>query len=77
MNAVVALVILTGAGCQSLIDTQPGITIAYKVPCAIVLREQSANPFKIVQQPNVITQAKVVPPYKYPPKKKKKKKKRR
>ena len=75
MNAVVALVILTGAGCTSPVVQSAHETVAHKVPCAIVLREQSANPFKVAQAPNTVTaeSLKVAPVYKYPSKKKYKK----
>lgn len=68
-GAVVALIILTGVGCESPLEQRPGVTVAYRVPCAIVLHEQTANPFKLAQQVNVITPAK--------PKAKRKKRKRR
>lgn len=79
MSAVIALVILTGAACSSPVEQEARETVAYQVPCAVVIREQFANPFKIAQAPNTITPAapKAVPKYKYPPKKKHRKKKRR
>lgn len=83
MSAVVALVILSGAACSSPVEQAPRETIAHQVPCAIVIRERSANPFKIVQQPNTITPAaapvktKAAPKYTYKTKTKKKSKKRK
>lgn len=85
MSAVVALVILSGAACFSPVEQAPRETVAYQTPCAIVIREQTANPFKIAQQPNTITPAsatlkataKAKPKFKYPPSKKKPKKKRK
>lgn len=82
MSAVIALVILTGAACSSPVEQAPRETIAHQVPCAIVIRERSANPFKIVQQPNEITPAatsvktKAKPKYTYKTKKKKSKKRK-
>lgn len=82
MSAVVALVILSGAACSSPVEQAPRETIAHQVPCAIVIRERSANPFKIVQQPNEITPAaapvktKAAPKYTYKTKKKKPKKRK-
>lgn len=82
MSAVVALVILSGAACSSPVEQAPRETIAHQVPCAIVIRERSANPFKIVQQPNTITKAsapvgkKAAPKYTYKTKKKKSKKRK-
>jgi hypothetical protein len=73
-GAVVALVMLTGPGCYSPIEQQPNTTIVYKVPCAIVIREQTANPFKRVQEANTVTPAKAVSK---PKKKKRRVKKRR
>lgn len=77
MTPIVAIVILTGASCASPVEQLDRTTVAWQVPCAIVLREQSANPFKAVQQPNTITPAAAVPKYTYAPKKKKKKRKGR
>lgn len=57
MSKIVALVVLTGAACGSPLEEGPGTTTVYRVPCAIVFREQTANPFKIAQQPNTITPA--------------------
>lgn len=58
MTTVIALVILTGAACSSPVEQADRVTVAYQVPCAIVIREPSANPFKVAQQPNSIS----VPP---------------
>lgn len=83
MSTIVALVILTGASCSSPVEQAPRETIAHQVPCAIVIRERSANPFKIVQQPNEIAPAaapvetKAAPKYTYKTKAKKPKKKKR
>lgn len=85
MSAVVALVILSGAACASPVEQAHRETVAYQTPCAIVIREQTANPFKIAQQPNTITPAsatpkstaKAKPKFKYPAKKKKQKRKAR
>lgn len=69
-GAIVAVVILTGAGCNSPVEQRPDVTIIHRVPCAVIMREQSANPFKITQQANTITPAKIKA-------KKRRKKKRR
>lgn len=72
MTTVLALVILTGAACSSPVEQAARETIAWQVPCAIVIREMSANPFKVTQAQNTITPPapKAVPVYKYPAKKK-------
>lgn len=89
MSAIIALVILTGAACSSPTEQALRETVAYQVQCAIVIREQSANPFKLAQMPNTVTPAaapaaapatpdlKAGPKYKYPKKKKTKHKKRK
>lgn len=82
MSAIMAIVILSGAACSSPVEQAPRETVAYQVPCAIVIREPVANPFKLTQAQNEIApaaapKAKAVPKYKYPPKKKKSRKKRR
>lgn len=80
MNPVVALVLLSGVSCSSPMEQAPRETVVYQVPCAILIREQSANPFKLAQMPNTITTpaaAPAVPKYTYAKKKKPRKKKRR
>lgn len=52
MSQVIAIVILAGVGCVSPLEEQTRTTIVHQVPCAIVIRQPVANPFKIVQQPN-------------------------
>lgn len=81
MSQILAIVILSGASCISPVEQSDALkmTLAGKVPCAVVIREPIANPFKAAQQPNTITPAaaKPAPKFKYPPKKKAKKKKSR
>lgn len=80
MTNILAIVILSGASCISPVEQSDALrlTIAGKVPCAVVIREPVANPFKAAQQPNTITPAAVTKPpaFKYPPKKKAKKKRK-
>jgi hypothetical protein len=86
MNTIVAIVFLSGASCYSSVEQSEVLrmTLATKTPCAIILREPVANPFKAAQQPNPVAAVKpaatkpaVKPAYKYPPKKTKKKRKKR
>jgi hypothetical protein len=81
VNNILAIVILSGASCVSPLDVSDAlkVTMASKTPCAVVIREPVANPFKAAQQPNTITPAAATKPpaFKYPPKKKAKKKKRK
>lgn len=58
MTAVLALVILSGAACSSPLEQAARTTVAYQVPCAIVVRAPTGNPFKVAQQSNTVT----VPP---------------
>lgn len=78
MTAVIALVILTGAACSSPVEQAERTTVAYQVPCALVIREPTANPFKIAQASNAVSvdKPKAVPKYTYAPKKKPKKRKK-
>lgn len=54
MSQVLAIVILAGVGCVSPLEEQARTTIAHQVPCAIVIRQPVANPFKIAQRQNEI-----------------------
>lgn len=79
MTNILAIVILSGASCISPVEQSDALrlTIAGKVPCAVVIREPVGNPFKAAQQPNTITPAAATAPaFKYPPKKKAKKKRK-
>lgn len=79
MNGVLAVVILTSASCVSPVEQSDAlkVTVVGKVPCAVVIRNPVTNPFKIVQEPNVISAAAPVPVVQKVAKKTKKKKKRR
>lgn len=57
MSNILAIVILSGASCYSPVEQAPRMTVAYQVPCAVVIRQQSANPFKRLQEPNTIAPA--------------------
>lgn len=61
MTKLLGLIIYTGAACVSPIEPMADGTVAYKTPCAEIVQVQSANPYKIAQQPNVITQAAAKP----------------
>ena len=80
MTNILAIVIFGGATCISPVEQSDALrlTIAGKVPCAVVIREPVANPFKAAQMPNTITPAAAPAPpaFKYPPKKKAKKKRK-
>jgi hypothetical protein len=81
MTNILAIVILSGASCISPVENSDVLkmTVVGKVPCAVVIREPVANPFKATQQPNTITPAAATKPpaFKYPKKKSKKKRKKR
>ena len=81
MSQIIAIVLLSGASCVSHIDQSDAlkVTLASKTPCAVVIREPIANPFKAAQQSNTITPAAATKPptFKYPPKKKSKKKRKK
>jgi hypothetical protein len=64
MNPIVAIIFLTGSTCNSPLEQAPGVTVAYQVPCAVVLRGPVGNPFKAAQEPNAPAAAPVVPPVK-------------
>lgn len=55
MNQIIAIVMLSGAGCVSQFETTAQTTEVYRTPCALVIREPVANPFKIAQQPNQVS----------------------
>ena len=57
MTALLAIIISTGAACVSPVTHEPGGMTVQKVPCAEIVQVQSANPYKIAQEPNVITAA--------------------
>ena len=61
MTKLIGIIIYTGAACVSPIEPMAGGTVAYKTPCAEIVQVQSANPYKIAQQPNVITAAAAKP----------------
>ena len=81
MSKILAVVFLSGASCVSHIDESHvlRVTLASKTPCAVIIREPVANPFKRAQLPNEVpaVAAAAPPPKKSPPKKKKKKKKKK
>ena len=81
MTNILAIVILSGASCISPVENSDVLrmTVVGKVPCAVVIREPVANPFKAAQAPNTITPAAASKPptFKYPKKKSKKKRKKR
>lgn len=58
---LVGIILLSGAECISPVSIQSKMTVAYQVPCANVVYEHVGNPFKSVQEQNVIS---VVPPKK-------------
>ena len=80
MNSILAVVILTGASCISPVEQSDAlkVTVVGKVPCAVVIRNPVANPYKVAQAPNTITPAAATKPpaFEYPPKKKGKKKRK-
>lgn len=61
MTALLAIIISTGAACVSPVTIEPGGMTVQKVPCAQVVQLRSANPFKVVQEPNIITEAATKP----------------
>jgi len=61
MTALLAIIISTGAACVSPVTHEPGGMTVQKVPCAEIVQVQSANPYKIAQEPNVITAAAAKP----------------
>ena len=80
MSNILAIVILSGASCVSHLDVSDAlkVTLASKTPCAVVIREPIANPFKAAQTANTITPAAATAPaLKKVTKKKSKKKSRR
>jgi hypothetical protein len=58
MNHILAIIITTGAACVSPLTADPGGVTVEKVECAKIVQYHSANPFKAVQQPNVVSVAK-------------------
>jgi hypothetical protein len=61
MSTLLAIIISTGAACVSPVAYEPGGMTVQKVPCARIVQYHSANPFKVVQEPNVITAAAAKP----------------
>lgn len=61
MTKLIGIIIYSGAACVSPIEPMAGGTVAYKTPCAEIVQVQSANPYKIAQEPNVITAAAAKP----------------
>lgn len=55
MTYLMGVILYTGAACVSPITTTDRTTIVGKTPCAEVIRYSSANPYKIVQEPNVVS----------------------
>ena len=51
---LVDIVLLTGSMCISPVEQKPSETVAYKVPCAVLIYVPDANPFKRVQEANVV-----------------------
>jgi hypothetical protein len=54
MSTILGIVFMTGAGCASAVLELERTTVAYQVPCAIVIRAPVGNPFKLAQQKNEI-----------------------
>jgi hypothetical protein len=81
MTYLMGVILYTGAACVSPLESVGNVTTVEKVPCAEIVRYSSANPFKMVQEPNVVSlgEPKAVPKYTYTKtaKKKPRKKKRR
>lgn len=80
MTNILAIVILSGASCISPVEQSDAlkVTVVGKVPCAVVIREPVANPFKAAQTANTITPAAATaPPIKKVAKKKTKKKRKK
>lgn len=79
MNSILAVVILTGASCISPVEQSDAlkVTVVEKVPCAVVIRNPVANPYKVAQEPNGISAAAPVPVVQKVAKKSKSKKKKR
>lgn len=79
MSTILAIALLTGAGCVSPVEGSDAlkVTVVGKTPCAIVIHSPVGNPYKAAQEPNVVTAAAGAPAFKYAPKKKAKKKKRK
>lgn len=78
MNTILAVVVLTGASCISPVEQSDALqmTVVGKVPCAVVIRNPVANPYKVAQEPNGISAAAPVPVVQKVAKKSKKKKRR-
>lgn len=66
MTNILAIVILSGASCVSPLDVSDAlkVTMASKVPCAVVIRQPTGNPYKAVQEQNEVTAAAAPPPVK-------------
>lgn len=61
MTKLLGIIIYTGAACISPIEPMADGTRAYKTPCAEIVQWQTGNPYKVVQEPNVITRAAAKP----------------
>lgn len=74
MTNIIAIVLLSGASCVSHIDQSDAlkVTLASKVPCAVVIRQPTGNPYKAAQATNEVSAVKA----KAAPKKKGKKKRK-
>ena len=57
----VAFIFATGAECVSPSTVADRVTVIEKVQCARPVLSDSANPFKIAQEPNVISAAAAKP----------------
>lgn len=55
MNSIVAIILISGSACASPLEHAERVTVAFQVPCAVVIRQPVTNPFKIAQQPNEIS----------------------
>lgn len=71
------VIFLLGAACVSPAESVPGGTVLHQVPCATLVYMPVANPYKITQQPNVVSVAPKATAKKAKPRKKWKKRKRR
>jgi hypothetical protein len=83
MTYLMGVILYTGAACISPVTTTDQATVVSKTPCAEVVNVISGNPFKVVQEQNVVSlaQPKIVKAAtkkatKKPTKKKRKKRRR-
>jgi len=66
VSQILAIVILSGASCMSHVGHSEAlrVTTASKTPCAVVIREPIANPFKAAQEVNEPAVLPATPPVK-------------